>query len=1189
MILSNAAIQNRTTVFVLILLIVIAGASSYITTPREAAPDVPIPKVLITTPYQGVSPEDIETSVTIKIEKELASLKGLKELTSTSAEGISLIVAEFLPSIDIADALNDVRAKVDLAKAEVPTEAEEPVITEINVAEFPILMINISGSISPVLLKEIADRLEDAIEEIPGVLEVDVLGALEREIRLEMDPDRVASYGLTIPEVLQLIPSQHVNISAGGLETEGMKFNVRVPAEFSTPEEVDGLVLAMRNGKPIYLTDVGWVRDTFKDRTSYARLDGVPSITVAVKKRIGADIIPIAEYVEKIMAQARIEAPEGVKFDLVLDQSQDIRLMVADLENNIFSGLLLVLLVLVLFLGFRTSVIVAAAIPMSMLISFALIAALGYTLNMIVLFSLILALGMLVDNAIVIVENIYRYMQMGYPRVQAAMKGTSEVAWPVITSTATTIAAFAPMLFWPGMIGDFMKYLPITLIITLSSSLFVALIISPTICSVLARGKVKEKGADSWLLRGYRRVLRFALGHWALTIGLSFVLLIALIGLYGAFGRGVEFFPEMDPKRGIINIRGPQGTSLDKTDEVARQIERRLQPYRNRIKYVIANVGSAGSTAAIGFGGSSSGPHVGNLTLIFPDYDVRQREKWRSEDVVKAIRADLMDIAGAEIKVEKEEEGPPTGEPVTVRFIGEDFQTLEQVSERGRQILADANVPGLVNLRSDYEAARPELAFRGDRRRTTLLGLSTVVVGNFLKTAIFGSEVGKYRQFNDEYDITVRLPVGQRRNIEDLLRLRVPNDKGAAVPLSSMGHFEYRGGFGTINRINQKRVVTLTAGAEGRLDADVLADVMELLSPLGRSRLVATDVRDWKTFCSLLADGRGQVDTGHAAAVLAQFSSSAKDVLRTGAAGEDLTTKQKLAVIAALNKTLGQRDLHREENVRGLDLPDQAVDFLKRDRASLSTDEVQKLNRLLLEAAFPTTIAASKALDLPQGYTLRYAGQKEEQDKATDFLLKAYVVALLLIVMILVTQFNTLSVPLIIMTTVGLSLIGVLAGLLICQMPFGVIMTGIGVISLAGVVVNNAIVLLDYTRQLQRKGMDLLEAAVQAGATRLRPVLLTATTTILGLIPMATGVSLDIHKFDFANPLGMIQTGSESSEWWASMAIAVIFGLAFATILTLVFVPTLYTVLYRLAARMGLGGLHRVEEKTAPHPEAEDF
>ena len=1057
MLLSDAAIRNRTTVFVLILLIVLLGAASYATLPREAEPDVPIPLVLVTTAYEGVAPEDIESSLTKKIEKELTALKGLKELRSTSAEGLSLIVAEFLPDVRIADALDDVRAKVDVAKAELPTDAEEPVITEINVAEFPIMMINVSGTISPVRLKAIADRLEDAIEEIPGVLGVDVIGALEREIRLEIDPDRVTAYGLTVSELMALIPSENVNVSAGGLATRGVKFNVRVPAEFVKPEEVDRLLLATRDGRGIYLTDVAKVADTFKDPASYARMDGVESITVAVRKRIGADIVPIARRVVKILEYARRHAPAGVEFKIVLDKSKDIRLMVADLENNIVSGLLLVLIVLVLFLGLRTSIIVAAAIPMSMLISFALIAALGYTLNMIVLFSLILALGMLVDNAIVIVENTYRHMQMGYSPVTAAMKGTAEVAWPVTTSTATTVAAFSPMLFWPGIMGDFMKYLPITLIITLCSSLFVALVISPTICSVVARGKVKRADGQSWFVRGYTRLLHAALSHSAVTLAAAFLLLAGVVALYAAYGKGKEFVPDIDPRRAIINIRCPQGTDLDRTDRIARLVERRLEPYRDQLEHLAVNVGSSGSAAEMSFGGSSSGPHVANLTLMFPDYEVRRRTGRPSAEAVAAIRRDLTGIPGAEIKVEPEQHGPPTGEAITVRFIGEDFATLEEISERGRGLIAD--VPGLVNLRSDYEAARPELVFHVDRRRAALLGVNTLVVGKFLQTAVFGSNVGTYRQFNDEYDITVRLPISQRVHIEDLLRLRVPN-AGAAVPLSSLGRFEYAGGFGTINRINQKRVVTLTGGAEGRRDEQVLADV-----------------------------------------------------------------QQRLA-----------------------------------------------------------------GLPLPAGYVIRYAGQKEEQDKASAFLIKAFFVAVLLIVMILVTQFNTLSVPLIIMTTVGLSLIGVLAGLLICQMPFGIIMTGIGVISLAGVVVNNAIVLLDYTRRLQRRGMDVIAAAVQAGATRLRPVLLTAATTILGLIPMATGVSLDVHKIDLANPMNMIQTGSESSEWWASMAIAVIFGLAFATLLTLVFVPTLYVLLYRAAAAMGLGGLRRVAEKPAREtPEAEDF
>ena len=518
MILSDAAIRNRTTVGVLCVIILVGGTYSYITLPREASPDVPVPIIVVSTPYEGVSPQDIESSVTIKIEKELAGLKGVKEIRSASVEGSSVITIEFLPDVKIDDAMQYVRDKIDLAKAELPEDAEEPILTEINIAEFPILMINISGEISPVRLKLIADRLEDVIESIPGVLNCDVLGALEREIRLEIDQDKLAAYGLTIPEILNLIPSENVNISAGGLDTPGTKFNVRVPAEFVKPEEVDALVIAVREGRPIYLTDVGQVRDTFKDRATYARLDGVESITVTVQKRLGENIIHIADAVKVVLDEFRRRAPEGVRFEITLDQSRDIRLMVSDLENNLASGMILVVAVLLLFLGWRPSLIVGTAIPMSMLLSVTIIMALGYTLNMIVLFSLIMALGMLVDNAIVIVENIYRHKQSTDSRVAAAMSGTSEVAWPVITSTATTLAAFAPLIFWPDIMGDFMKYLPITLIITLTCSLFVALVISPVLGSVLVKGRAGAGKADSWFAGGYRRVLDAALHHRATTL-----------------------------------------------------------------------------------------------------------------------------------------------------------------------------------------------------------------------------------------------------------------------------------------------------------------------------------------------------------------------------------------------------------------------------------------------------------------------------------------------------------------------------------------------------------------------------------------------------------------------------------------------------------------------------------------------
>jgi multidrug efflux pump len=1054
MLLSNAAIKNRTTVMVLMCLIAMAGVYCYASLPREAEPDIKIPNIMITTAYRGVSPADVETSVTMKIEEQLTGLNGVKEIRSSSAEGLSIIIVEFLPEIDEKAAKRDVKDKVDLARKELPTnnlDFDDPVITEINMAEFPIMMINVSGDLSPVRIKKIVERLEDKIEaEVAGILDVTITGDLEREIRIEMDPDRIAAYNLSLTELSSLLQSENVNISAGGLETPGTKFNVRVPAQFLKPAEVQYLQIGLRDGRPIYLTDVAVVRDTFKDRGTYSRLDGAASLTVSVQKRIGSNIIAITDGVKKILDDFRLTSPKGVEFKVTLDKSDEIRSSVSDLENNLFSALVLVTGVLMIFMGFRTSSIVALAIPLSMLLTFSVIMILGYTLNMVVLFGLILAMGMLVDNAIVIVENIYRHKQMGRGRIAAAMKGAGEVAWPVISSTATTLAAFSPILFWPGTIGEFMKYLPITLIITLSCSLFVALVISPTICSFMSGGKVRKIDEDKHhpFIGAYRAILAWALQHRTITLVGAMLVLVSVVGGYVRFGRGIELFPEVDPKRAMINIRCPQGTSIHETNRIAHEIEKRLKPFASDLKHVTTTIGSSGGMMAAF--GASGGPHTGNITLIFHDFETRPRD---SAIAIAEMRKCLIGIPGAEIKLEKEDEGPAGGDPVSVRIIGEDFDKLQKLSRDARELMKDT--PGLVNLRSDYEATRPELPFLPDRIRIREAGISTDAIGQFLKAGVFGKEVGKYRQFNDEYDITLRMPEKNRTHIQDLMALHTPNYSGLPVPLSSLGRFDYAGGFGTISRVNQKHAITLSGGAEGRLDAEVLKDVQTRLKPF-----IAT---------------------------------------------------------------------------------------------------------------------------LPGGYEIKYAGKQEDQEESQAFLGKAFVVALLLIVIILLMQFNTLSAPLIIMSTVILSLIGVLAGLLIFNMPFGIIMTGIGVISLAGVVVNNAIVLLDYTRQLQKRGIELIDAAIQAGATRLRPVLLTAGTTILGLIPMATGVSFDLHRMGIA-------WKSESSQWWASMAIAVIFGLGVATVLTLIVVPVLYVSLYRLASKFGLGGLHHAGEKELKiKPELEDF
>ncbi len=1025
MLITDLAIKNRTTIAVLTFIIIVIGTYSYVTLPREAFPDIPVPQIMVTTSYEGVSPEDIESSVTMKIEKELKGIRGLKEITSSSSEGLSLISVEFTPDVPTEVALQRVRDRVDLAQGDLPEDAQDPVIKEINFAEFPIMLISIAGDVSPVQLKIMADDLKDALETVPGVLKVDIQGALEREIRLEFDRDRLAAYNLTLPEIMALIPSENVNISAGSLETEGTAFHVRIPAEFVNPDEVDHLVLTLRNGRPIYLSDVATVHDAFKDRTSYSRLNGQDNVTLSVTKRVGANVVQIADQVNGIIKAAGQLVPGAVTLDVTYDISKQIRNLVADLENNILSALILVTVVLLLFLGWRPSMIVALIIPLSMLITFFLVQRLGYTLNMVVLFSLVLVLGMLVDNAIVIVENTYRHLQAGLSHIQAAMVGAREVAWPVTTSTMTTVCAFLPLIFWPGIMGDFMKYLPITLSLGLLASLFVGLIINPTLCSVWAGNPAPKSPREHWFIRHYRHLQHKGLNNPGLTLFLAGCLLIGIATLYAKIGKGTEFFPEGDPERAIIDVRTPQGTSIDETDRIVHILEKRVEPYAKWIKHRITNVGSAGGMDIVA---SAGGSHLANITLVFYDYTIRTRP---SREIIAAIRKDIQDIPGAEIKIAQQDDGPSTGAPVTVRIMGKDFKTLARLSEEAeRKIIG---VPNLVNLRSDLEATRPELAFIVDRRKAMLQGVNTATIGNFLKTAIFGSEVGTYRQYNDEYDITVRLPLVQRVNIDELYQLQVPNLAGQGVPLSSLGTLDYRGGFGTINRVDQKRVVTLTADTEGRLSSKVLADVQAIL---------------------------------------------------------------------------GQ-------------------------------------------------------MDLPLGYQIRYAGEKQEQEESQQFLSKAFGIALFLVTLVLVIQFNSLMVPLIIIVTVVLSLIGALIGLLVCGFPFGIIMTGIGVISLAGVVVNNAIVLLAYTRQLQQEGMGLIEAAAEAGVTRLRPVLLTAATTIIGLIPMAIGISFDFHTFSWA-------TRSESSQWWANMAVVVIFGLGFATLLTLVVVPSLYVMLNQLWARLGL-------------------
>ena len=1072
MIISDTAVRKSTTVLVLALLLIIVGLYSYVVLPRESSPDITIPNVFVSTSYRGVSPTDIETSVTIEIEKKLKGLDGLKKIQSVSSEGLSSINIEFVTGTDIDKALQDVKDKVDEALGSLPTDLEDdPTVFEVNFSEMPIAVYSLPGTCGLPCLKKIADDLADDIEAISGVLEVEVTGGLEREVRVEVESEKLAHYGLTINDFQEVVYGENQNTSGGAIRLGNGRFQLRVPGEFKTPEEIYGLVVEVRDGEPVYLKDVAKVVDDFKEEKSRSRLNGRDAVNISVKKRTGENIIQISNAVETILDESRVSWPLGTEITKVMDQSTDIKNMVTDLENNILSGLVLVLLVIFVVMGIRNALLVSLAIPFSMLLSFAVLYAMGITLNMVVLFSLTLALGMLVDNAIVIVENSYRFMEQGVSRVEAAMKATSEVAYPVMGSTLTTVAAFSPMLFWPGIMGDFMSYLPLTLIVTLASSLFVAMVINPAMVSLFMKVKNPPPQTDTksaediseavqkpveikgFLLTYYAKSLSQALRTPFAIIGIAFCILILMFQVWlmvVGLKRPVEFFPEIDPKGIYVNIDVPEGADIDYVDTITKRVEYSISgvgteidgtptdPEMTPLKALspkkhqtlggetiygpsdIANIESIymRGTVASGGGSSFSANTPNHIGIRFIDLQDRTRSSHKD---VEEIRERIQYIPGGRLTIAKEEEGPPTGAPINIEISGDNFTVLGEIAKRVKDILE--TIPHVEDVRDDFVEGIPSVEVNIDRQKAALFGMTTNMIGFALKSAYNGLEVSSFREGDDDYDITVQLNESDRKVVDVLRELMLPTPSGELVPLSTIAEVSFGGTIGNINRINNERVVTVKANV----------DETKIPGPVARA---------------------------------------------------------------------------------------EAEKFL---------------------AKFP----------LPPGYKAKFTGEFEFQQESEDFLTKAFLIALLLIFLILVSMFNSISQPFIIMTSVILSLGGAFLGLTLFAQPFGIIMTGVGVISLAGVVVNNAIVLIDYTNKLRERGYALRDAVIAAGATRLRPVLLTAITTILGLIPMVTGVSFDFHSMS-------ISWVSESSQMWTSMAVVVIFGLLVATFLTLMVVPTLY-------------------------------
>ena len=1036
MVVTDFALRHRTTTFVLVFLIVIIGMVSYLMMPREATPDIKIPTVMVIVPYPGVSPEDIESLVTSHLEAELEDLRDLDQITSTSAEGMSGVFVSFMPDTDITDASQRVRDRVNRARPKLPQDVMEPVIKEITSSDWPILMINISGEAtgeqSLIRLKRVGEELKKEIETFPGVLEVEVTGGLEREIRVEINPHLLTANKLSLTDVINALAMENINIPGGPVEEGDIRYTLRIPEEITDPAQLSEMVISTKFGHPIRVREVGEVVDGFKERTTMSRYRQREGVSLTVKKQSGANIIELVEGIKEYVAGQAHMFPAGTKVVYLNDFSKHIQDMVRDLENNILTALVLVMAVLFLFIGGRNAMFVALAVPLSMLVSFTVLSAMGITLNMVVLFSLILALGMLVDNAIVIVENIYRHGQMGEGLMDAALSGTKEVGWAVITSTLTTVSVFIPLMSWPGVMGEFMSYLPLTLIITLTSSLFVALVINPVIASAFMKPASEQKKKPgrfdrmkNLFVTGYTGVLGWSLRNRTVVAALTLMVFAASGFAFYHLNSGVEFFPVTAPDRGKVAIRAAEGTAIAATDSVTRQVETYLEEVDNA-KHYVADVGTGGGSRMIGSSGDGT-PYLSTVSI-----DFQERLDWTEHpnQTIENLRQFVATVAGATIRLEKDRMGPPTGAPVNIEIAGTDFDTLAEVADIVQEKIKD--VKGLTDLRDDFSEGRPELQLRFDRVLSNQLILHGLrVVAGTVRTAVYGTKATTYRLGEEEFDVTVRLQDRFRKNREDVLNLTVAGKEGRFIPLSQVVELEGHVGATSIRHIDRKRVITVSGDAEGRSGAEILKEVKE---------------------------------------ILAEYS--------------------------------------------------------------------------------------------PRGATLSYTGENKEMAKARVFLAKALVIGLFLIAMVLLTQFNSVGQAGIILLSVALSMVGVMWGLVFNRMPFSVMMTGVGIISLAGVVVNNAIVLIDFINKLRARGVELTQAVIEAGAVRLRPVLLTAGTTILGLVPMAQGFDVDFRQLT-------IQRGTGSMQFWGPMAVAVIYGLMFATVLTLVVVPVSYHIVESAKERAG--------------------
>ena len=1070
--LSSWAISNKSTVAVITFIVVLGGLLSYISMPRENFPEIIVPQIYVATPYPGNSALDVEKLITKRLEKEINAITGIDKITSNSIQGYSSIKVEFNFDITPSEALLKVKDRVDIAMADKDFPKDlpsEPSVTEVNFSELkPIMNINISGDFSMDQLKDYAEYLEDEIESLTEISGVDIRGVQEKELEVAIDLYKMQASKISFTDIENAIAFENQSISSGDILEDGTRRNVRVVGEFVDPLKVKDIVVKREKGNIVYLRDIADVTFKEQEKQSYAREYLQPVVMLDVKKRSGQNLLVASSKIDEIIKIAKANVfPSNLVVSKTNDQSNDTKTMVADLENSIVLGIILVVAVLYFFLGFRNALFVGIAIPLSMLLSFIILSFLGVTLNTMVLFSLVIALGMLVDNGIVVVENVYRLMDKGLSRIEATKKGVGEVAMPIVASTATTLAAFIPLVLWDGIVGEFMQWLPITLIIVLSSSLFVALVINPMLISLFMKVIPKKENKLNLihaLEKSYQKFLNYALrgkNPYGILVG-TFSLLFLAAGLMYLFPPKILFFPETEAKQVFVFLEYPIGTDIEETNLLSKRIESDIENHLKQyevdgdnflVTSVIGQVGEGTADPSQGQTGGNT-PNKARITVDFVKF--QDRKGVSSEQVLREIREAIQGYPGVRIVVDKPGDGPPTGSPINLEIKGDDYGLILETANNLKLFIDMANIPGIEELKLDIDQGKPELLVHVDRQKARRLGISTAQIGSSLRTALYGKEVSTYKDLKDDYPINIRLKKAFRYDRNALMNQKITfrnqsSGRIKQVPISAVATTENNSSFNAVKRIDMDRVVTVYSN-----------------------------------------------------------------------------------VLSGYN----------------------ATDVNAKIRAFIEDFEI------------------------PKGLEISFTGEQEKQAEEMAFLSKALLIAVLLIFLILVAQFNSASTPVIISISVVLSLIGVLFGLLIFRMDFVILMTMIGIISLAGIVVNNAIVLIDYinlTIKRKRRALNLdasekltssqlLECVVEGGKTRLRPVLLTAITTILGLLPLALGININFKTLvTELNPNFYI--GGENVAFWGPMGWAIIYGLTFATFLTLVVVPILYYLINKIKTR----------------------